>query len=177
MTLDRAIWDNKEFLKELITKFEKELNNKDFKTIYNKCGWHWEYSALTALLLKNNINPLEHMNYVPYAFAYELDIKEFVIPNNVMSIGNHAFTHCNNLTSVTIPSSVTSIGYSAFYNCTSLTSVTIPASVTSIGGYAFSRCDRLKDVYYEGSEEDWENIEIDEDGNEELLNATIHYNS
>ena len=150
--LDTAIIDNKEFLKELITKFEKELNKRDFETIYNKCGRYWEYSALTALLLKNNINPLEYMDYVPYAFAYELDIKEFVIPNNVMSIGDYAFTHCDNLNSVTIPS-----------------------SVTSIGGYAFSRCDRLKDVYYEGSKEDWNNMKISS-GNNKLLNITIHYN-
>ena len=153
MTLDGAIKKYKEELKELITKFEKELNKRDFETIYNKCGQYWEYSTFTALLLKNNINPLYYMDYIPDYFAYGLDIKKFIIPNNIIKISPCAFEACSDLTSITIPN-----------------------SVTSIGNYAFSRCDRLKDVYYEGSKEDWENIEI-KIGNKELLNANINYNS
>ena len=40
----------------------------------------------------------------------------------------------------------------------------------------FVSCDNLTDVYYPGTEEDWNNIEIQDD-NDPLLNATIHYNS
>ena len=76
----------------------------------------------------------------------------------------------------TIPNSVTSIGEYAFSHCTSLTSVTIPNSVTSIGYDAFSYCKSLTDVYYAGSEAQWKAISITSNGNDDLLNANIHYN-
>ena len=81
-----------------------------------------------------------------------------------------------------IPSSLKSVTvtggnilYGAFYNCGNLTSVTIPDSVTSIGSSAFHNCNSLKDVYYTGSQIQWNNVSI---GlyNDELLSATIHYN-
>ena len=74
------------------------------------------------------------------------DITNFIVPNDVTSIGGYAFYGCSGLTSITIPNSVTSIGGSAFQSCSGLTSVTIPNSVTSIGGYAFYGCSGLTSV-------------------------------
>lgn len=55
-----------------------------------------------------------------------------------------------------------SIGDSAFLYCSSLTSITIPNSVTSIGDEAFDYCfPSLTDVYYTGTEEQWNAIMID----------------
>ena len=53
---------------------------------------------------------------------------------------------------------VTSIGDGAFNERTKLTSIEIPSSVTSIGNYAFRDCIGLKDVYYTGTQEQWDNI-------------------
>ena len=175
-TLDEAIKENKEELKAIIFEFEKELNNKAFKTIYDNIDNAYIVPAFTALLLKNNINPLEYMDEVPEYFAYELDIKEFVIPNNVTNISYAAFEGCNDLTNIIIPGSITIIDSNAFKNCISLTNINIPKSVKTISYDAFNGCSNLTDVYYEGSEEDWENIEI-KINNNRLLNATIHYNS
>ncbi len=92
------------------------------------------------------------------------------------TIGEQAFRNCTGLTNMTISDSVTSIGVAAFFYCSSLTSITIPNSVTSIGDDAFWDCFRLTDVYYGGSEDDWNAIRIGEE-NECLTSATIHYNS
>ncbi|MBQ2679647.1 MAG: leucine-rich repeat protein, partial [Firmicutes bacterium] len=77
---------------------------------------------------------------------------------------------------VEMPNSVTSIGEWAFYGCSGLANVEIPNSVTSIGEEAFRGCSSLKDVYYSGTEEEWNKISISS-GNDYLKNATIHYNS
>ena len=102
-------------------------------------------------------------------------IKEVTIPNSVTKIGNRAFDYCSSLTNIKIPNSVTKIGNWAFYYCTSLKKIEIPNSLASIGYSAFSDCTNLKDVYYAGSKEEWEKINIGND-NEYLTNATIHYN-
>ena len=98
------------------------------------------------------------------------------IPDNVKSIGDSAFVECYSLTSVRFGenSRLTSIGDYAFAGC-SLTSIVIPDSVTTIGSRAFYGCTSLTDVYYTGTEEQWNNIAIGSD-NDDLLNATIHFN-
>ena len=58
-----------------------------------------------------------------------------------------------------------------------LTTIVIPKSVTSIGVQAFDYCTNLTTVYYEGTEEDWANINIHSFGNGALANATIFYYS
>ena len=102
----------------------------------------------------------------------------YSIPDSVTSIGDSAFRGCDSLTSVTIGNGVTSIGERAFDDCDSLISVTIPDSVTSIGYYAFFSYNRprIGNVYYTGTQEQWNKIAINEYGNDDLLNATIHFN-
>ena len=65
------------------------------------------------------------------------NIKSYVIPSSVTSIGDSAFLWCRSLSEIVIPSSVTSIGDCAFYGCFSLSEIVIPSSVTSIGDSAF----------------------------------------
>lgn len=69
---------------------------------------------------------------------------EYIIYNNVTSIGKKAFCGCTNMTTVTIPNCVTSIGKHAFEGCFCLTYITIPNSVTSIDDEAFDECSFLK---------------------------------
>ena len=100
----------------------------------------------------------------------------YIIPDSVTSIERSAFSGCTSLTSITIPDSVTNIKDNAFDGCTGLTSITIPGSVTSIEEYAFYGCTGLTDVYYSGTEAEWKKIAIGA-FNDELKNATIHYNA
>lgn len=76
---------------------------------------------------------------------------------------------------IIIDQGVTGIGSYAFYRCINTTRVELPASLTFIGNDAFHSCSSLTDVYYAGTEESWNSIIIS-GGNDELLNAVIHYN-
>ena len=74
------------------------------------------------------------------------NIKSYVIPSSVTSIGDHAFSWCRSLSEIVIPSSVTSIGKGVFSCCDSLSEIVIPFSVTSIGKDAFFSCDSLSEI-------------------------------
>ncbi|MBQ4338691.1 MAG: leucine-rich repeat domain-containing protein [Clostridia bacterium] len=70
-----------------------------------------------------------------WAFGYCSALEKVLIGSKVTNIGNNAFTNCNNLISVVIPDSVTTISTAAFANCVNLEYVHIPSSVKSIGDY------------------------------------------
>ena len=127
-------------------------------------------NGLTSIIIPNSVTSIGDS-----AFEGCSGLTSITIPNSVTSIGNFAFDGCTGLTSITIPNSVTSIENGAFFFCISLESVTIPDSVTSIGSSAFDYCKYLKDVYYCGTEAQWEKITIGDDNNC-LTNATIHFN-
>lgn len=75
---------------------------------------------------------------------------------------------------IVIKDGVTSIGRNAFYNCDDLWSVEIPDSVKTINPYAFYYCSWLSHVYFTGSQNEWNSINIYEEGNNKLNNATVH---
>ena len=107
-------------------------------------------------------------------------LESISLPYGTEYIPEKAFMGCTSLKDVKIPRSVTSIRKDAFLGCTSLKKIVIPKSVVSIGDGAFGfdnfvqmpHC-RLEDVYYEGTEEEWNNVYI---GQFNLLGgATVHF--
>lgn len=96
----------------------------------------------------------------------------------MQQIPNNAFEECD-IVSVTVPDSISRIGSDAFGNCDKLTNLILPSNVKSIMQGAFWECTGLIHVYYAGSENDWNEMYIEnwDDGNTSLINATIHYNS
>ena len=90
----------------------------------------------------------------------------------IETVTNTLIQGCKN---TIIQSDVTGIGEYAFYNCSNLVNIIIPSNVKNIGNSAFYGCSNLTDVYYTGTEEQWNDIVID-DWNESLQNATIHFN-
>lgn len=96
-----------------------------------------------------------------------------IIPDSVTAIGRSAFHGCANDRFV-IPSSVTRIDRAAFNSCEYMKEIELSNSVKEIGEYAFDDCPSLTDVYYYGSEAEWEEIKI-HSGNTPLTNANIHF--
>ncbi len=97
----------------------------------------------------------------------------YTVPQSVTSIAEYAFSS-SNLSEIVFQEGLTSIGDLAFVEC-KLSRLELPASLTHISASAFSVCYSLTDIYYAGSEEQWNQI-INEVYNEDLENITIHYN-
>ena len=102
---------------------------------------------------------------------------DIVIPSNlggypVTAIGAHAFSECDAIETVVIPDTVITIGDYAFAYCQGIKTVEIGAGVMYIGDFAFDECKSLSEVIYNGTKEQWNEININD--NEYLLNATIH---
>ena len=111
-----------------------------------------------------------------YAFFACGNLAEVTIRGDIEEIEDYTFDSCTNLTSVTLTGKITRIGDGAFQNCSNLGSITLPQSITEIRDLAFLGCEKLKDVYYGGSKEQWEWIQI-RNANESLTNAVIHFGS
>ena len=157
-------------------------------------GAFWGCSSLTSVKIPESVTSIEGA-----AFRGCSSLTSITIPEGVESIGSYAFQGCSSLSSITIPEAVTSIEGSAFQGCSSLTSIMIPEGVESIGSYAFSGCsglsevhlsnsvssigekafdgcNNLADVFYSGTEQQWNSIQISEN-NTCLTNARLHFNS
>ncbi len=123
--------------------------------------------------------------------------KHYTIPASVKEVRTHAFADCCNLESILIPETVTTIGSYAFADCANLQSAVILADCGTIADYAFSGNEKLSEivltnqldsvdfrafssvpepaeVYYLGSEQEWNAMEIGS-SNEALTNGNLHF--
>ena len=108
------------------------------------------------------------------AFGDCSNLKDITIADSVTNIGKLAFKNCSSLENIIMPNSVEVINSYTFYNCNNITRVTIPTGVTTIDRKAFCECTNLTDIYYGGTEEQWNKMSISSE-NDELENVTIHY--
>ena len=115
-----------------------------------------------------------------YAFYGLQNLETVTIPDTVTRIGNDAFAYCTALESITVPEGVRYIGSAAF-SSTGLRSLTVPDSVEEIAQYAVTACENLSDVFlpaglerigkgafayndalgdvwYDGSESEWDEL-------------------
>ena len=114
-----------------------------------------------------------------FSGAYSLDT--MVLPTSLQNIKGEAFS-CGGLKSLALPEGTTVIDNGAFRSNEQLTKLYLPASVTAVNYAAFRGCSGLTDVYYGGTQAQWEAVEINNvnddpyrGNNEYLLAANIHY--
>jgi len=69
---------------------------------------------------------------------------------------------------------VVGLGGYAFKDCVNIKSVVIPDSVKKMGNNVFRSCHKLKDIYYTGSEEEWN--ELTDKRQMDVSDIKIHYN-
>ncbi|MBQ2904050.1 MAG: leucine-rich repeat protein [Clostridia bacterium] len=96
------------------------------------------------------------------------------IPDSAKYLGKNSFTGCRGMKSLSIGKGVTEIPQECFSFCENLKTLTFTSNVRIIGDSAFNDNKELNTVYYYGTKEQWESIEVSED-NTHLKNANIVY--
>ena len=108
------------------------------------------------------------------AFGYCENLKEIIIPYTVYKIRGRAFQGCSGLKRLRIPDGVDTITDYTFSSCTSLTELIIPESVTYFNSDTIYDCPQLKDIYFQGTEEQWRKAWVGD--NKELINSiNVHF--
>ena len=160
----------------------------------------------------SNINLPESLTSMgDHAFVDCVSLRSIILPKSLRSIGDSAFANCTNLSRISLPKMLISIGKTAFENCHKLSNIVLPESIVGIGERAFNNCNnlgsiyipvsvdtiyrntfayaQLKDIYYGGTKEQWDNIHmirgdskqadydviLEDIGYDVLRNATMHY--
>ena len=132
-------------------------------------------TALASITIPDSVTSLGN-----YAFYGCTALASVTISNNITLIDDYTFTDCKSLISITIPHRVTLIGEGVFYDCSALKSITIPNSVKKIQNQAFYNCSNLENIYYNSSEQEWNQIEKSEysltESNKAIFLAIKTYN-
>ena len=132
-------------------------------------------TELETIEIPNNIIEIDNNAF------FDSDLIDVEIPDSVIEMGENIFYSCMKLKSIkfsknckiisvktcfickaleniNIPEGVEEIKAGAFYICPKLKNITLPKSLKYIGENAFP--DYLKDINYNGTKEEWKNVEI-----------------
>ena len=136
-------------------------------------------SSLTDITFGENITEIDDS-----AFSGCAALTKVFLPDKVVTIGNAAFENCTNLTLVDCGQSLEQLGgqmgdfsAGAFQNCTNLKNVIFPQTLELIGSNSFWQCKNLTDIYYQGTEAQWNEIPVGSYAFGGIGHTvTIHYN-
>lgn len=117
------------------------------------------------------------------SYAYTSTIVPFnvVVPEGVVTLENYAFANCRGINGISLPSTLINIGegafeglvlldhlyingrptvipVEAFLGCYKLQFIDLPSTIARIETRAFFACDSLVDIYFEGTQAQWESI-------------------
>ena len=164
-------------------------------------AYHAFYDAksLTKVTISNNVS-LDSDDFVCWGHIFynsplltEIEVDPahpyYSVSNNILyNKAGTSLLYCPQSKSgiVTVSDGVTQIGVGAFANCGEVTGIVLPSSITEIFPAFNHRCKKLTDVYYAGTEEEWEKINIYTDlgiyevyydlgRNKALFDASMHY--
>lgn len=140
------------------------LGKFPFKVVdHGVCGSNlfWEFDEATkTLTISGTGNFTEYISgsQTPW-FAYANDIETIVIPEGITYIPSYVFEYQTNVKTVRLPNTLKRLALNAFNDCKNLNNLIIPSTLTAIDSYtAFNRCDSFTDIYYVGTEEDFNKI-------------------
>lgn len=158
-----------------------KLSSLDFPEGISKIGEYSFYSCvnLESVYIPDSIKEIDRMAFtncgiknLTVGITKEALNDLYSVKPSEAVIGSYAFNGCVNLTSAIVNAEI--IEDCAFAVCNALETLTLFDSLKSIGLAAFVECNNINDIYYYGSESDWNNTLISK-YNQNYLDGTFHY--
>ena len=121
----------------------------------------WAYDSDTGTLTLSGKGELPEYvsgSFTPWT-AKNSEISKAVVEEGITTLPSYTFEYASSLSSVSLPNTLCELAPNAFNNCSSLNNLLIPRSVIYFKTENFNRCPALTDLYYEGTWEDWRNVE------------------
>lgn len=131
-------------------------------------GAFYGCSQLTSITIPSTIKNMDE------AFSGNTALSHVTLTNGISNISNMAFKGCTGLTEIKVPISVEQICPGAFNGCTNLKSVLLEKNIKIINVNAFNDCTNLSDVKYNGYKTDWDNVTVNNAGND-TLTSKVQY--
>lgn len=154
--------DIRQRIYDFLTENIADFNDNKFDYLFKKYRNHWRSGGspvfLSLFLYACDIDPLPYFDSeVPNYFLFiSMDSSPLVKTNKIV-----------------VPNNITIIGDGAFQNIQT-PEIYLPHSIKKIGERSFSginyRTTRTSDIYYDGTSEEWENI----DNGHSSTHFTIH---
>lgn len=145
--IGNSVFANCGKLTDLSVAEENTAYKEEGQVIYSKDG-----STLVTCPVAGSVTiPSAVVKIADYAFYYNDNLKQIVIPQSVSEIGEGAFGNCGQLSKVSVEGEgLQRIGTHCFRSNSKLSVFTIPASVKSVGAFAFAYCYQLKHICFMG---------------------------
>lgn len=139
----------------------------------------------------------ENIDTIPDSMFFGCSsLREVALPETVRNVENGAFSHCSSLWTIDLPETMDSLGWYSFSYCTNLRTFAVPEGITQIDStFSYDMALEklflpasletirsntlmeelpLTDVYYAGTQEQWEAV-IVEENNPALDGVEIHF--
>ena len=137
------------------------LQNVNFKEGIKEIGLQTFIGcyALTDVQLPDSITTLGSSVFSSAGETEKTQLQNVNIPKGVTVIPETLFYWDVKLNEVKLHDNVVEIKSKAFMGCSNFAEFTIPSSVQKIGDRIFMNCTNLRNVYYEGTQEQWNAME------------------
>jgi len=132
-------------------------------------------TALETIRFSQN---LEHIALG--AFSNCDSLEEIQLPNSLIKISRGmivsagAFEGCDSLKVLRIGNGLKNIEYHMFADCAALESIYIPVGLETIGTYTFDYNNNIKHIYFDGTIQQWRQIEVDNSAFTKQCQITVH---
>lgn len=146
-------------VQKFLDKYAYLIKDHDYQRLYNFCGLFPQVWEVSEILYAAGIDPLKYMEEVPSCFIASSAITgSVVLGANIKKLAHRAFVSCH-LHKIAIPNTISELSGQMFKYCDELEHLILTSSIKRIGSECFSMCKSLQTIFYNGTIQQWRDID------------------